>query len=257
MAARRRGAKAGIVLIVLALILIGVFVAVDRIAASAAEGRIAQETRTQLAAKDIKYEGDPQVSIAGFPFLTQVVAGEYQKITIRLSKPQLNNIKLDTLTVEARSVKADAQDLLNGKGDVVASEVVGNASMSWDDVRPLMEVAGLPSSVDPSQVDLRVVNNKIEMRVPVTIQGVGFNIVARGSMVVETGKVRLKLESVDTDQGSLPPQVNNFIRQYQNRLQINLKLPGLPYNLVVNSVNTTDAGLQVSASAADVKLTGQ
>ncbi|MEV8513340.1 DUF2993 domain-containing protein [Dactylosporangium sp. NPDC051484] len=241
----------------MALILIGVFVVVDRIAASAAESRIAQETRTQLAAKDIKYEGDPQVSVTGFPFLTQVAAGEYKKITIKLSKPQLNNIKLDTLTVEARSVKADTQDLLNGKGDVVASQVVGSASMSWDDVRPLLEVAGLPPSADPSQVDLRVVNNKIEMRVPVTIQGVGFNIVAKGSMVVETGKVRLKLESVSTDQGSLPPQVNNFIRQYQDRLQINLKLPGLPYNLVVNSVDTTDTGLQVSASAANVKLTGQ
>lgn len=256
MAASRR-ARIGIVLVVLAIILVGVFFVVDRIAASAAEDRVAQETRAQLAANKVKYEGEPRVSIAGFPFLTQVIAGEYQKITIGLTRPQVDNVTLDQLTVEARSVKADARDLLNGRGTVVAGVVTGTASMSWDNVRPLLEVAGLPSSIDPSQVDLRVVNNKIEMRVPLAYQGFRITLVAKGSMIVETGKVRLKLESVATDQGNLPRQVNDLIRANQNRLQVTLKLPGLPYNLVVNSVQTTDAGLQVTASAADVKLTGE
>ncbi|MER7275744.1 DUF2993 domain-containing protein [Dactylosporangium sp. NPDC000244] len=253
----RRGAKIGIVLVVLAIILVGVFVVVDRIAAGAAEDRITQETKAQLAAKDVKYEGEPKVDITGWPFLTQVLAGEYKKITISLTKPELNNVTLDTLTVEARSVKADARDLMNGKGDVVAGVVAGNATMSWDNVRPLLEVAGLPSSIDPSNVDLKVVNNKIEMRVPLTFRGVKVTLIALGSMVVETGKIVLKLESVTTDEGNLPAQVNSLIKQYQNRLQITVKLPGLPYNLVINSVQTTDAGLQVTASAADVKLTGQ
>ncbi|MFI5906341.1 DUF2993 domain-containing protein [Dactylosporangium sp. NPDC051541] len=255
--AARRGAKIGIVLVVLAVILVGAFFLVDRIAASAADDRITQETKTQLAANNVKYEGEPDVEITGFPFLTQVIAGEYKKITISLTKPQVNNVKLDTLTVEARSVKADAQDLMNGKGDVVAGVVAGNATMSWDNVRPLLEVAGLPSGVDPSNVDLKVVDNKIEMRVPLAFNGLKLTMIAKGAMVVETGKVRLKLESVTTDKGDLPAQVNNLIKQYQSRLQVTVKLPGLPYNLVVNSVTTTDTGLQVTASAADVKLTGQ
>ncbi|WP_433055812.1 LmeA family phospholipid-binding protein [Dactylosporangium sp. CS-033363] len=255
--AARRGAKIGIVLVVLAIILVGVFVVVDRIAASAADDRITQETKSQLAANNVQYEGEPDVTITGFPFLTQVLAGEYKKITISLTKPQVNNVKLDTLTVEARSVKADARDLMNGKGDVVAGVVAGNATMSWENVRPLLEVAGLPSSIDPSNVDLKVVDNKIEMRVPLSFQGFSLTLIAKGAMVVETGKVRLKLESVTTDRGNLPSQVNSLIKQYQSKLQVSVKLPGLPYNLVVNSVQTTDAGLQVTASAADVKLTDQ
>ncbi|GAA2377677.1 DUF2993 domain-containing protein [Dactylosporangium salmoneum] len=255
--AATRGAKIGITLVALVLILIGVLAVVDRIAVGVAEDRIKQETKTQLAANDVTYQGEPDVKVTGFPFLTQVIAGEYKKITIKLDKPQVNDVKLDTLTVEARSVKADAMDLINGKGDVTAGVVSGNASMSWENVRPLLEVAGLPAAADPSQVDLSVVNNKIEMRVPVTFQGISVTIVARGSMIVETGKVRLKLESVTTDKGNLPAQVNQLIKQYQNRLQITVKLPGLPYNLVVNSVTTTDAGLLITASAADVKLTGQ
>jgi hypothetical protein len=81
--------------------------------------------------------------------------------------------------------------------------------------------------------------------------------VAKGNRVVETGKVRLKLDSVATEPATQLKVVNDLIRQYQNRLQVTVKLPGLPYNLVVNSVRTTDSGLQVTASAADVKLTGQ
>jgi hypothetical protein len=255
--AARRRAKVGITLVVLLIILVGVLAIVDRVAAGVAENRITDETKAQLAANEVTYEGDPHVKINGFPFLTQVIAGEYQKITIELDRPQVNNVKLDTLIVEAKSIKADAQDLMNGKGDVTAGIVTGNASMSWDNVRPLLEVAGMPAATDPSQVDLKVVNNKIEMRVPISFQGFNATIIAKGSMIVEAGKVRLKLESVSTDQGSLPAQVNNLIKTYQNRLQVTVKLPGLPYNLVVNSVQTTDAGLLVTASAADVKLSGQ
>jgi hypothetical protein len=253
--AASRGAKIGITLVVMGIVLVGVLFVVDRIAAGAAEDRITEETKTQLAANEVKYEGEPQVAITGFPFLTQVVAGEYKKITISLTKPELKKVKLDTLTVEARSVKADARDLLNGKGDVVAGVVSGTATMSWANVRPLLQVAGLPNQIDPSQLDLKVVDNKIELRVPLAFNGFKLTVIGKGSMVVETGKVRLKLESVTTDQGSLPKQANDLIKQYQNRLQVSVNLPGLPYNLVVNSVSTTDAGLQVAASAADVKLT--
>jgi hypothetical protein len=76
-------------------------------------------------------------------------------------------------------------------------------------------------------------------------------------MVVEAGKVRIKLEGLTAEQGNLPKFVNDLIKNNQNRLQATLRLPGLPYNLVINSVQTTDAGLQVAASAKDVKLTGQ
>jgi hypothetical protein len=255
--AASRGAKIGIVLVVLAIILIGVLFVVDRIAANAAEDRITEETRSQLAANSVKYEGDPKVDVTGFPFLTQVVAGEYKKITISLARPQIENVKLNDLTVEASSVKADARDLMRGSGDVVAGTVAGTASMSWENVRPLLELAGLPSQVDPSQVDLKVVNNKIEMRLPFAYQGINVTLIAKGSMVVEAGKVRVKLEELTSEQGNLPKFVSDLIKNNQNRLQVTLRLPGLPYNLVINSVQTTDAGLQVSASAKDVKLTGQ
>ncbi|GAA3249125.1 DUF2993 domain-containing protein [Dactylosporangium siamense] len=255
--AASRGAKIGIVLVVLAVILVGVLFVADRIAASTAQDRITEETRKQLAANSVTYEGDPSVKIAGFPFLTQVIAGEYEKITIALTKPQIEKVNLETLTVDAKAVKADARDLINGKGDVVAGEVTGQATMTWDNVRKLLEFSNLPQGVDPSAVDVKVVNNKIELRIPFQYQGFKVLIIANGSMVVESGKVRLKLESVTTDQGDLPKIVNDLVQANKSRLQVTVKLPGLPYNLVINSAETTDSGLRVIASAKDVPLSGQ
>ncbi|GAA1559556.1 DUF2993 domain-containing protein [Dactylosporangium maewongense] len=252
-----RGAKVSIVLVVLAVILVGVLFVADRIAASTARDRITDETRKQLAANSVTYEGDPSVKIAGFPFLTQVLAGEYEKISIALSKPQIDNVKLETLNVDAKAVKADARDLMNGRGEVVAGEVTGQATMTWDNVRKLLEFTNLPQGVDPSAIDVKVVNNKIVMRIPFVYQGFKVTIIANGSMVVESGKVRLKLDSVTTDQGNLPKLVNDFIQANKSRLQVTVKLPGLPYNLVINSAETTDSGLRVTASAKDVPLSEQ
>jgi hypothetical protein len=111
--------------------------------------------------------------------------------------------------------------------------------------------------VDPSAVDVKVVNNKIELRIPFVYQGFKVTIIANGNMVVESGKVRLKLESVTTDQGNLPKFVNDIIQANKSRLQVTVKLPGLPYNLVINSAETTESGLLVIASAKNVPLSGQ
>ena len=60
-----------IALVVLAVL----FVAVDRIALVIAEDEIASRIATAYS-----LPADPGVSITGFPFLTQVVSGNYQQI---------------------------------------------------------------------------------------------------------------------------------------------------------------------------------
>ena len=193
------------------------------------------------------------------PVVAYNVSGEYAMLKAAAQKGWIDEdrVMLETLTVDAKSVKADARDLMNGTGEVVAGEVTGRATMTWDNVRKLLEFTNLPQGVDPSAVEVKVVNNKIELRIPFQYQGFKVTIIANGNMVVEAGKVRLKLDSVTTDQGSLPKFVNDLIQANKSRLQVTVRLPGLPYNLVINSAETTDAGLLVIASAKNVLLTGQ
>src|SRR3954466_12486202 len=92
--AARRGSKIGIVLVILLMIIVGVLFVADRIAVHSAEDRIAQQTRKELVARNVSMASDPRVSIAGFPFLTQVIGGKYKKITISVNQPKVNNVQL-------------------------------------------------------------------------------------------------------------------------------------------------------------------
>lgn len=253
---RRRGSKVGIVLLVLLLILGGALVVADRVAAGAAEDQIAKQAKKELVARQITTDGDPKVSIAGFPFLWQVIDGKYKKITIDIARPKINNVQLEDLQIVAVTVRADAQAVLKGTGDVVADQVSGTASITWDSVRPLLSLAGVPSGVDPSKVELNVVDNKIQLKVPLSVNGYNFKLIANGTLVVDTGKVIVKLDDVSSDVGSVPQVVQNLIKQYQDRLSVTVRIPAMPYKLVVNKVQSTATGLMMIATASDVKLAG-
>lgn len=254
-----RGAKIGIVVIVVLMVLGGVLLIADRVAANAAEDRISAEVKRELVDRRVTAPKDPEVRLAGFPFLTQVLEGRYERVTIDLDQPEIrqsatSTVKLTSLRVVATDIRADARSLLRGSGDVVADKVTGTGTMGWDQVGPLLELAGLPPSVDPSQADLKVVNNLVELTVPVAIDSLRFSITAKGTVAIEAGRIRLKLSDVTTNIGQVPQLVRNLIRQYEQRLTVTIRVPQLPYSLVVNKVETSDAGLLLIASADKVSL---
>jgi hypothetical protein len=254
--AARRGGKIGIVLVILLMIIVGVLFVADRIAVNAAETQIAQQTRKQLVARNVTMAADPKVSIAGFPFLTQVLAGKYDKITISVDQPKVNNVQLATLDVVADTVHADARAVMNGTGSVVADKVTGTMTLGWDAVRSIVVLAGLPQAIDPSKVDLSVVDNNVQVKIPLAINTYNVTVIAKGSLVVQAGKVQVHLATVTTDKGDLPPAVQNIINGYSKQLTATLNVPQLPYAMVINKVQTSADGLLIIASATSVKLTG-
>ena len=102
----RRGRRSLIGLIVVLVVLAGLFVVADRIAVGIADRRLADQAATQLASRQITSAKKPTASIGGFPFLTQVLAGKYQKVTIDVDHPRTQRTTLDHLTIVANSVHA-------------------------------------------------------------------------------------------------------------------------------------------------------
>ena len=243
-------------LLVLLLIVVVLLLVADRDAANVAEGQIAQQTKKELVSRQISTASDPKAEIDGFPFLTQVVGGTYKQITITMDKPKIQQVQLDDLKVVASSVHADARSVMNGTGQVTADTIAGTATMGWEAVKSLLEVAGLPKGIDPSKVELQIVNNQVQVKIPLSYNGVTFHLIAKGNLTVQSGKVIVKLTDVGSDAGSAPKQVQNLIKQYQNQLQVQVKIPAFPFQLVVNKVETTQTGVLVIASASNVKLAG-
>jgi LmeA-like phospholipid-binding len=153
-------------------------------------------------------------------------------------------------------VRADARAVMKGTGDVVAGKITGTATISWENVRPLLELAGLPKGIDPSKVELKVANDQIQLRVPFTINGANFAVTAKGTLIVESGAVRVRLDEVGSDAGKAPPFVQNLIKQYEKQLTVRIKIPEMPFKLVINKVETSETGLLIIASAANVTLGG-
>src|SRR5438034_344800 len=141
--AASRGRRVGISLIVVLVVLVGLFVAIDRVAAFAAERTIADQAKKELAARNITSPSDPTVSVSGFPFLTQVARGRYDQITIHIDHPSSQGVTLDVLDVTARGVNASTSALMNGTGQITADAVTGTTSLGWDGVDKLMNTSGV------------------------------------------------------------------------------------------------------------------
>jgi hypothetical protein len=252
-ASRRR--KLGIGLFVFLLVVVGLLVAVDRIGAAAAENLIADQAAKEMKARNISSAQKPDVSVGGFPFLTQVLAGKYDKVTIKVDKPSTDKVTLESLTLVAAPVHAPLKTLTSHQGQVTADEVTGTATMTWAEVTKLLEVAGVPG-VDPSQVQLTVVDNKIHLRIPVSVRGVDGAITATGSLAVAGGKVKVNLTDVGTEGADVPPLVSQLLKSATRNVSLSVNIPNMPYDMTVKKVETTKTGIVATASASNVRLAG-
>src|SRR5437588_11571469 len=144
--AASRGRKIWIVLLILVVVLGGLFVAGDRIAAYAAERTIASQAKKELAARNITSPSDPTVAVRGFPLLTQGARGRYDKITIHVDHPSSQGVALDALDVTARGVNASTDALMNGTGQITADDVSGTTSLGWDGVNKLINSFGVAAA---------------------------------------------------------------------------------------------------------------
>jgi hypothetical protein len=256
-----RGRRWTIGLLVFVLVLAGLFVVVDRVAVNVAEKRIADQMVTAMGDSDITSARKPTVTIGGFPFLTQVLAGRYDKVTIDVDHPKSGQVTLEHLVIAASQVRAPLKTITSRQGQVTSDTVRGTATMSWDvarsliDTTPLRQVPGL----DIAKLNVAVKDNKIDLSAPIVLAGLRLTLQAAGTLAVTKGEVRVQIEDLrvtSANGGStvIPPSA---IEQYRDRLNVRVAVPKLPYALVIDKVQTSAAGVLVTATAANVVLAGQ
>jgi hypothetical protein len=243
-----------IVLLVLVAVIAGLFVASDRIAAYAAERTIAAQAKKELAAREITTPSEPKVSVGGFPFLTQVARGRYDRITIHLDRPSSQGITLDRLDVTALGVNATTSAIVNGTGKITADDVRGTASLNWEAVNKLMNTTGFGGSGATASA---LPDGQVQVRVPVSVAGVSTTLVSTGNLTVADSLVHLNITKVTTEGGNLPAVIGRLVGAIKQSLSIDIRIPKLPYNLQVRDVKAAPEGLTVSAVAANVPLSGR
>jgi len=242
----RRGRRMLTWFVVLVLVLGVLLLAADRIGAYAAERTIAEKVSQQTTQLDIS-SSEPEVTVGGFPFVTQVLDGTYKDIRIVLRDVSKGGVVLPELDVHAQDVEASMSTLMSGEGEVVAKRMVGTATIGYSSVRALFDRPGL---------ELSEQDGRLRLRLPLTIEGQQFTAVAVGEVSGSAGQVRLAITDIGAEGITLIPQAQRLLDDYKQQLSLTITLPPLPFRLRVESVQVRPEGLAITASARSVPLSG-
>ncbi|MFB9238955.1 DUF2993 domain-containing protein [Plantactinospora siamensis] len=245
---RRRGRRLLVGLLVLVIVLAGLLVVADRVAAGFAERTIADRVRQEVAKQDASAQVQ-SVSVGGFPFLTQVLKGRYESISMRLADVngavQGKGVSLPRVDIDARNVDAPLDTLRSGSGDVTAGAVHGTGTISYDSVAKLINRPG---------VQLAAQNGKLGITAPVDLLGQKFTVRGTAKLAVQNGQVALKFDDLTADELPNIPLAQAALRNYASQISINIPLPQLPFQLAVKDVQPQPDGLAVTADARNVPL---
>ncbi|MEH0969630.1 DUF2993 domain-containing protein [Micromonospora sp. CPCC 205546] len=246
---RRRGRKVLITLVVLLLVLGGLIVVADRVAVGVAERAIADQVRQEIA-KQGAQSSPPEVEVGGVPFLTQVLDGRYERISIALRDVQGSvrgdAVALPKLDVDARNVRASLDTIRSGQGDVVAETVDGTGTISYDSLAKLLDRPGLT---------LGEQNGRLAVTAPVDILGKRLTVTGTADVTVgKEGKVALRFNDLNADGLPNLPLARTLLNNYARSISIDVPLPELPFQLAVREVRPLPEGLAVTADARNVPI---
>jgi len=247
----------GRIFLALLLVVIVLVVAADRIGVVVAERQLAKQARTQLAAQDITTTSDPVVTIGGFPFLTQVLSGEYGKITIALTNPTSKGIRLDSVDVTATDVNAPLSTIMKHSGQVEADKVSGVATLNWASFQQLVDLSAVQKyGIDPDRLHISGSAGKVTISAPVSLLGRTFTLLATGTVAVSSNIVHVTITNVSAQDGGIPSFITQQLQGLREQLSFSARIPALPYHLSIDGVSTSSAGVAITASARNVTLAG-
>ncbi|MFJ9347065.1 DUF2993 domain-containing protein [Streptomyces sp. NPDC101237] len=235
------------------VVILGVlFVVVDRVAVHFAEGEAAGKLKTTEG-----LASDPDVSIEGFPFLTQVAGGTLDDVRVGIKDYDASTGTAGR-TIRIQDLKADMKGVTftGDYSSATARTATGSA---------LIPYAELLKNVDTEPTDLglgftgRVVgladggNGKIKVTLDITVPGVNAH-----QKVDLVSTVAVKNDSVQVHADNLPKLagvslIEDRFRQASDFQQAIDKLPG---GIRLDKVEAAADGVEIGVTGSNVRLAG-
>ncbi|QHY96450.1 hypothetical protein SSPS47_15130 [Streptomyces sp. S4.7] len=243
------------ILLIFVVIFGGLFVAADRAAVYFAETEAASKIKSSQGLAD-----EPDVSIKGFPFLTQVANSKLDEIEVSIGGITATT---EGREVEVTEVKAELRDVkVNSTfSSAVAGSAEGSALISYEDLTKSAPKGATVGYAGPE----RAAKGQVKVSGPLgdLVEGAGIDVpdafkgllrddfTAYSTVSLEGGdKVRLRAEDLPT----LPvPGVGDKLKEV---VDYDLTIDGLPSTIKLDKVTATEDGLRFSGTGQDVDLTG-
>lgn len=224
---------------VLLLVLGVLLVVADRVGVRVAEKAVAQ----QIASRG-GLQGTPQVQIAGFPFLTQAVAGKYQDVRVHLTADQLDQPAGTAADVSLRGVQVALPDVLSRSvHEVPVDRVDGTATLPYS---LLADRIGGDTRVTPEGSGVRVTRS-------VSVLGQEVPVSAAGTVSLSGGDVVIDVQQAEAAGVDVPGPV---LRRAAALLGTRYPVPALPFGLQLTGVTPSPDGVRVAVQGQGTVLRG-
>ncbi len=225
-------------LLITLVVLLGLVVVADRVAVAVAEDRVAEAIaeRGELA-------GTPEVSVDGWPFLTQALAGEYEDVRVRLSAADLGEPEGTTADVRLRGVQAPLSDVLGGSvAELPVESIDGTVTLSY---ALLSRELGTDTTLVPEGDGLRLTTT-------VEVLGRDVPLSATGTVVLEGQELVIEVAGARAAGIDLPGAV---VAAASDALDLRYPID-LPFGLELTGVTPAADGVHLTGGARDTVLTG-
>jgi hypothetical protein len=225
-------------LLIVVIVLVGLFVAADRIALHFAESEAASKIQS---ARNLPQK--PTVGIGGFPFLTQLVSSKFDEVTVTSPELTVNDgkggpdVRLQNFRIDGKGVRVTG----NYTG-IVADSGTGSALISYADLS-----AALPNHLT---VGYGGTPGKVKVAGKFDVPVLGPENVSGTADVSVVDGTSISLSNL-SGLGGVDPTVGGLVSAF---LQPKLQLAGLPSGLRLDSVQAGPDGIAVAVSGANVSL---
>ncbi|MCH7229338.1 DUF2993 domain-containing protein [Glycomyces sp. L485] len=228
--------------IVVALVALG-----DRIANAMAERRVATEVADTAAEHGAYSDHRPDVTIHGWPFLTQAWSGEFEQIDIEMREVGAEGLTFPSLDMVAHDVDADWREIADGTSEITAARVDVSGTVSVESLETLLR--------ERTGYDMTV-NDDGTASVTAVAEAAGFEIEVEGTGAIELGEgaIRFSPDIVEALTESLPPGSDAFVERVRDEMSTVIDLPELPWGIQLTEIAIAEGNVEISGSAPDVAL---
>jgi hypothetical protein len=224
-------------LLVVVLLLLGLAVLADRVGVGIAEDKVGE----QLAATG-GLAGTPEVEIAGFPFLTQAVAGTYDDVRIALTAEQLGQPEGTRADIALHGVHVPLSSVVSGSVDQVpVDRIDGTATLSY----------ALLAAQLGGDTTLRREGDGLRITKTVEVIGQTIPLTAVGTVSLDGDELVVDVEKAAGAGVDLP---DFLVTRVSDLLDLRYTVPALPFGLQLTEVEPADDGVDVRVEAEDAVL---
>lgn len=252
--------------LIVVVVLAGVFVAADRIAVSFAQDKAADELRSSENLSE-----KPDVSINGFPFLTQVAGGELDDVRVGIDDYTASTdgvsgagaaakgsatIHITDLNARMKGVTFNGSFGSASAETASADSVTGSARISYPELLKAAQVQSVEVAPGVTAKVIRLSdggNGKVKVTVAATVLGKELKqpITVLSTLRVEGDVVKAHADAAPKIGGVPTPE--SKVREITDFQQT---ITGLPAGIHIDRVEAAPDGIHVTVAGSHVHLAG-